>query len=519
MALPPLPRRARWSLALGSALLLGCASPEPGEPDFGEDAPVDQFAPGMPADSLPFGPGASNLAVQCDPSISIRGSSPALMMRHPSVLASFSLQRVVSHLLAQSKDSVTSPEEFVQRLFDTENTAQGAVFPDAVHCDDADNGAFKNGPAVDCPRAEGALAESSNLFTPGHPDSFVPVALVNRFDLTPSTLHTCGEYRIVYAKLSGLTDPDNRLFLIFEGALGAPAQGGADVHVCRPVAKLWASLEDTDVAGVAARMEELYFTGVGAFGPVIHPTSYGLLVNDDSPYTLQRGQVRVSQRMQAPWQMREFHLALDERDGVTTARLFPVTVKNNPISDLFDPANQSQRALDFRFEFPFTQGPLLLVNDVNALRLKMSNSYNSGESAFAGPAETNYLTKLTSTGEGQTLLDGLDQLITASDISRACPPSDPLLPEDLVNRAALLSCTGCHAPEQVLGPSRKIGCGLTWPNSLGQVHIDEKGAISPALTEVLLPQRAGVLTTYLQACDIAAIQKNFQPAFFGGIPD
>ena len=48
------------------------------------------------------------------------------------------------------------------------------------------------------------------MFTPGAPDFFAPVALVNRFDLTPSDRSTCGEYRIVYAKHSGRTDAQVR---------------------------------------------------------------------------------------------------------------------------------------------------------------------------------------------------------------------------------------------------------------------------------------------------------------------
>jgi hypothetical protein len=50
-----------------------------------------------------------------------------------------------------------------------------------------------------------------------------------------------------------------------------------------------------------------------------------------------------------------------------------------------------------------------------------------------------------------------------------------------------------------------------WPQSLGQTHIDEQGELSPALKDVFLPQRAGVLQTFLQACDVAAVSANLQP--------
>jgi hypothetical protein len=43
------------------------------------------------------------------------------------------------------------------------------------------------------------------------------------------------------------------------------------------------------------------------------------------------------------------------------------------------------------------------------------------------------------------------------------------------------------------------------------VHIDENGSLSPALTDVFLPRRASMMTTFLQACDADAILNNLQP--------
>lgn len=88
----------------------------------------------------------------------------------------------------------------------------------------SDNNAFASvgQKSVYCPRAEGRLATSADLLDENSPDSFAPVALVSRLDLMPSTLATCGEFRIVYAKRSGRTDPKDRVMLIFEGALPNP---------------------------------------------------------------------------------------------------------------------------------------------------------------------------------------------------------------------------------------------------------------------------------------------------------
>jgi hypothetical protein len=44
---------------------------------------------------------------------------------------------------------------------------------------------------------------------------------------------------------------------------------------------------------------------------------------------------------------------------------------------------------------------------------------------------------------------------------------------------------GCHQHSN----NRDLGGGVRWPSSIGFVHIDENGSISPALTNVFLPAR------------------------------
>jgi hypothetical protein len=87
--------------------------------------------------------------------------------------------------------------------------------------------------------------------------------------------------------------------------------------------------------------------------------------------------------------------------------------------------------------------------------------------------------------------------------------------EAILDRATTQSCAGCHAPKDLIGEDRSIGCGLVWPDSIGTVHVTEKGELSSALKEVFLPHRAKVLETYLQPCDKGAMFGNFQR----GVPD
>ncbi|MDI1451029.1 hypothetical protein [Polyangium sp. 6x1] len=445
----------------------------------------------------------------CNPDISVAANSRALVVRDPAVLARFSLERVLTQLVTIAGED-TAPADLVRRLFDAQNPAAEGVFSDNPHCDDPDNAAFKNGAALFCPRAEGALASSAGLFEAGHPDSFVPVAIVNRFDLTPQSGATCGEHRIVYAKTSGRTDPANRVFLIFEAALPNPT--GMDVlGGCRPVAETWASLGDeADLEVVAAKLEELFFDGLPGFLPVVHPDHYGAVSTEEDPYSATRGQVRVSQQMQEPWEMREYHLKRTPLASMELELTFqPVTVKNNPLPDLFDRANTSETAVSFRSEFVNNNLWDLAQTEFPKVRMRTGKQFNMGESLVSGDASVDYASRAFGV-EGSDFASEIQLGLDLYKLGQDCPPDDPLTPEAVLHRATSLTCAGCHAPQRFLGPDRSLGCGLTFPSTLGEVHIDENGTLSEALTDVFLPRRAEVLSTYLKACDVAAIMNNFE---------
>src|SRR5581483_8250723 len=85
----------------------------------------------------------------------------------------------------------------------------------------------------------------------------------------------CGEYRIVYAKRSGLTDTKDRAFIIFEAAMPNPhPQQG--IQGCKQIVDTWANL--TGVADLNARanaLEAFYFNGQGVVSPVVSVSNYG----------------------------------------------------------------------------------------------------------------------------------------------------------------------------------------------------------------------------------------------------
>ncbi len=446
-----------------------------------------------------------SMGVSCDHARGIAPSGESLVVRDPAVLAKFELRRVLERILATASQDTGAAEELLQRVFDTENATSGGVFSDAIHCDTKfpENASARNGSRAQCPRAEGALAKSKGLFSPGDPDYFAPVAIVHRFDLITNMLSTCGEYRIVYAKTSGRSDPKNRVLMIFEGALRNPKPGS--MGGCWPLANRIAAWEkEPDRQRVAAEIEKMYFEGIDGFRPVVHAESYGFK-SSGCTYAGQCGQLRIGAGMQEPWLFRELTLGED----TMRFQFEPTTVKGSPVPFLFTASSGEGEHLRnaLAFDVPNLAKPL-----VPAIVTSLGDSHNAAESTIGGDFAPSYATRIAGSTHGAALLTSLEKEIGLLK-GVECPASDPLTPTSMLRRASAMSCAGCHAPERLVAPDRAIGCGLTWPKSLGETHIDENGNISEALRDVFLPHRARVLTTYLKACDTIAIRRNFIPAF------
>jgi hypothetical protein len=150
-----------------------------------------------------------------------------------------------------------------------------------------------------------------------------------------------------------------------------------------------------------------------------------------------------------------------------------------------------------------------------AARIKVGGfpGQETGVSALDGNAKPDFAARLQANPERLVLQDQLSAHLAKLTVP-TCPPDDPLTVEAVLARTTAVSCAGCHAPDRFLPKDRKLGCGVVWPNSLGEAHIDEHGNLSEALTTVFLPHRAQVLTTFLQACDVMAVHANLQPVRF-----
>jgi hypothetical protein len=345
------------------------------------------------------------------------------------------------------------------------------------------------------------------MFTEGAADFFAPLALVNRFDLAPSDRSTCGEYRVVYAKQSGRTDPQDRVFLIFEAAL---FNSSNSLSTCRPAAELWAGLPRLDAQARKTRLASFYFEGVGGLPPAIDVAHLGAS-GGDCRYAGHCGQIRLGQGMQAPFEFRQFRLeaSLDNLERANRLEVVPTADSQSPRPQLWDLPSTDPSASTFYRELAEAV-PELSTANAAAMRLRLSASGDSGESAISGDASPNFAERLAKSpaSEAMSLRSTLTPSLTPDP---ACPSDDQPTSDSIVQRVTALTCAGCHAPEQVLAPGRKLGCGNIWPKSLGETHINELGELSPALTDVFLPYRADVLSTFLQACDRDKIEANLQP--------
>ncbi len=417
----------------------------------------------------------------------------SLFVTDLEILQHFELEQVMNQLARQSRVPGLQAIDLWSQWWNTQNPAGPGVGP-GPHCDDQVDQAGNetlNGFPYQCPRAEGGEA-SVDPFDPDPLNEafYKPVALVNRFDLAPPDGANCGEYRMIFARVSGETDPLARNLIIFEAVLPNPSPG-CGLEGCRKVAEFWARLSDVDDPARRARMlARFYFRGLPRAGsaPVIR-------IEHFAPGT---GQIRSNQFMQFNWMLREFKLAHQCTDSVPSRcslQVVPVTDKTNPFGELFDDNSPGRRARRFQ-RFFLTQIPSLLPDDVNAFSNFIPNRFNTGQSQSQGN-ENDYPFHLNPTGTfGTNITRVLNRL------------QSPLSPVHIARRSMAMSCAGCHelstsAPDNDLGP------GIVWPDSLGFTHVSESSTevlpdgtlgfmISPALTDEFLPHRERVFERFLR---------------------
>jgi hypothetical protein len=415
----------------------------------------------------------------------------SLAVTDQTILSRFSLQRVLTQLATQSGVPGLTATALFKQWWDTQNPGPGS-YPGA-HCDDTVTppfGSTLNGyPYICRGEAEGTQA-SCDPFAVGSACAYIPIGLFNRYDQAPENGAHCGEYRIVYAKTSGIASTSDRNLLIFEAALPNPhPQQG--LKGCQQIIDTWADLTpENDIQKRAAALEKFYFIGQGLVSPVVSIGNFG-------DNTLGAGQIRTNQfsNTTSGWSLREFKLFRTcTGSSCSSMRFVPVTNKNNSFGPLFDSTSTLVNAPAFRSFFP-TQVSNLNASTIPGLDISTPDTFNTAQSQASGAsaAEMRYSVQF-GTAESP-LRTALQTQLTSL--------GSTLTPDDIVARAQTQSCAGCHR----LSNNVALGGGLVWPASLGFTHVTERATeivggetrfvISDTLINHLLPARQAIFEDFL----------------------
>jgi len=429
----------------------------------------------------------------------------SLVVTEQPILAKFTYQKVLEQIVASSGVPGLTALGLHQQWWNTQNPGPG----DGLHCDDylddLGNPALNSFPYTCRPApSEGAQAVV-DPFTDveNNPDGYVPVGLFNRFDLAPSDGAHCGEYRIVFAKRSGILNAAQRNLVIFESLLPnrQPQKG---LKGCQKIARFWAGLSrEDDLERRAAMLERFYFTGLHGNDPVIHADHLGA-----GP--MGTGQIRTNQFVNAPsfaWSLREFKLLKQcDAQGCRALTVVPATNKLNPFGPLFAATPDHPAASAFQDFFP-SQVSALAAADLNDIDMKVPDVFNSGQGQASGSNESRYLVQFGDGGSALRL--AIQETLTNIGSS--------LTPDQIVLRAQALSCAGCHR----LNNGVAVGGGLVWPTSLGFTHVSERATevvdgvtrfvISPALLNAFLPRRLKILEEFLAKEEKSKAHDNHHP--------
>jgi hypothetical protein len=275
------------------------------------------------------------------------------------------------------------------------------------------------------------------------------------------------------------------------------------------VADFWSNLTaDPSVTSRAAKLKSFYFAGLPGFAPVVELRNYG---NNSG----NKGQVRTNQFMQAPWLLAEFKLHQRNCPGPACSLIFDrQTIKTNPFGELFNPTSGHPLAPGFQ-KFFVTQVKNLAINDINRFFYDVPDLYNVGQSDSQTPGTVDdYVGRF---GLGPSAFHNAIQ----TELTNI---GSPLTPRDVVARAQALSCGGCHQRSNGQG----MGGGLVWPPSAGFVHSSEfndpldptRFDISPALRNVFLPHRKGVIEGFLTTAPLgsAFVSQSVPPSVPAGAP-
>jgi hypothetical protein len=396
-------------------------------------------------------------------------SDAGLIETDPAVVteAAFGMHKVFDKIRTSTPAGVTIPTSatpMFQELY--------AAFADCTSSATMDPNHY----GIACRPPEASVASFDPFTTTAGALHYKPVALVNRFDLAPSTFSYCGESRIVYWKSS--SPPTGRAAIIVELQMPAVVLSNG-TKTCAPIAQFWANLSSvTDPATRTTKLQNFYFKGLAGM-PFPPASAQGAGFGG-------AGQVRLNSFIHlAQWSLREFKWQKVCAGTSCSAHFVEQTTKNNPSNLLFSGTHPKSAAFQSWFVSAATPR-LAAATDINAIALGNANGYNtfesiSGPPEFTAPIDVQYAVDASATFQTniQAKLTALGSTLTATNV---------------LGRAMTQTCAGCHQLATDGGPD--IGGGLVWPEAQF-VHIDEQGTLSVALQSQFLPHRATVLHSFV----------------------
>jgi hypothetical protein len=331
-----------------------------------------------------------------------------------------------------------------------------------------------NGFPYQCPRAESSQAFVDPFDNEACPpcrnkNGYTAIAFSNRFDLADkhSGRH-CGEYRIVFAKNSGLEqtgDPnrpptDDRNLIIFEALVPNPDPGAnpdkdgpfAKLAGCRPIVEFWLSLSKPEMTTSerGKRLHDFFLKGLpkDSIAKGLPKEDIGSIVNahyyaggPDS------GQIRTNQFMEGTWTLREFK--------TYGGSIVPATVKSNPGNDLFSwPASEDPRQGELE-AYLVSQNAL---DNIRGIQTDLAGETSVFTFAFAlTTVGLDHLNSFESNAELESRGDVVEAVKTCRERSgnEPCPlekrintelkeAGSPLDANNIIHRIRTQTCAGCH---------------------------------------------------------------------------
>lgn len=381
-----------------------------------------------------------------------------------------------------------TPEILFRDLWDTQNPEPAtSPNPNIAYC--TKNGTTLNGfPNVCRP----APAEGGQVVDPGPKlDAYKPLALVNRFDLAAEGWKNCGEHRIIY----GFQGPGIvKTTIIFEAVLPNPRPGCESG--CRGIEEAWLSMKGKTPADRAKLLEQMFYTGYANYRPIVHLDHYSA-TGVSSGYGMSGGgQIRTDQFLanapsKFPWVLKEFKLALDCTKTPCVLDAVPTAIDNNPAGTLWTPATTGA-ANDFQRGVVLASVASLANPDPAAFGYAVPHDFDA---AFSDSQDDenhdDYLGEYKKPGTGTF----------AADLKAA---AGGLTDDQIVRRANVNSCGGCHMPQRFgLTAPGAIGGPVDWvENQIGFIHvgITAPGGVhelSKTLVQTFLPARQKFVADYL----------------------